>query len=236
MRKIKKGFTLIELLVVIAIIAILAAMLLPALSQAREKARQAGCLNNLKQIYLAIEMYANDYEEFYPVPYLSEYGNYWSNILYALYFNNCGLTYLGPDGTYATYIDYIGYSSDGCSNERGTVFHCPSAITGALSWTGERVRYPVSYAINARLGIDHTDSGKRTRLYYPSETFLVMDTNNTQRPYSDNQIYYQLEPFPCRIPIHSGGLNVLFCDGHVGWMKADSLPVSGTDTFWEGTK
>ena len=62
----KNGFTLIELLVVIAIIAILAAMLLPALSKAREKARQAACMSNLKQIGLAIMMYVEDHSEFLP--------------------------------------------------------------------------------------------------------------------------------------------------------------------------
>ncbi|MCD6408158.1 prepilin-type N-terminal cleavage/methylation domain-containing protein [bacterium] len=56
------GFTLIELLVVIAIVAILAAMLLPALSKAREKARQANCINNLKQLHTAIMLYVQDWE------------------------------------------------------------------------------------------------------------------------------------------------------------------------------
>ena len=62
----KKAFTLIELLVVIAIIAILAAILFPVFSQAREKARQASCISNLKQIGLGLLQYLQDYDEAFP--------------------------------------------------------------------------------------------------------------------------------------------------------------------------
>jgi prepilin-type N-terminal cleavage/methylation domain-containing protein len=62
----RKGFTLIELLVVIAIIAILAAILLPALARARESARRAACINNMKQHGLSLYMYAQDASEYIP--------------------------------------------------------------------------------------------------------------------------------------------------------------------------
>ena len=62
----RRGFTLIELLVVIAIIAILAAILFPVFAKAREKARQASCLSNVKQMCLALMQYAQDYDETLP--------------------------------------------------------------------------------------------------------------------------------------------------------------------------
>jgi len=62
----KSAFTLIELLVVIAIISILAAILFPVFGRARENARRASCMSNLKQIGLAIMQYTQDYDEKYP--------------------------------------------------------------------------------------------------------------------------------------------------------------------------
>jgi prepilin-type N-terminal cleavage/methylation domain-containing protein len=72
---IRRGFTLIELLVVIAIIAILAALLLPALAAAREKARRSACINNLKQMGVALESYCGDYGQY--LPNTHAYGGFW---------------------------------------------------------------------------------------------------------------------------------------------------------------
>jgi general secretion pathway protein G len=66
MRDARRGFSLIEILVVLAIIAILAAIIFPVFSAARGKARATKCMANLKQLGMAVEMYASDYDELYP--------------------------------------------------------------------------------------------------------------------------------------------------------------------------
>ena len=134
-RAVARGFTLIELLVVIAIIAILAALLLPALAAAKRKAKLAQCQSNFHQIGLASNVYANDYNDYYPICKIGggNSGSQFNQITsqhYTLYIaNGPAHTHInqGINGNPSTVsFDCLGhlYETHGIGN--GMVFFCPA--------------------------------------------------------------------------------------------------------------
>lgn len=134
----QKGFTLIELLVVIAIIAVLAAILFPVFAQARERARMAGCLSNMRQASLAVQMYAQDYDETlvpaanYAVPTPSR--PIWSQMVEP-YVKNTAV-FQCPSATNSAYPanwDGRGYASIGITSQ---LSYDPAAAEGFSSVVG----------------------------------------------------------------------------------------------------
>jgi len=139
----KRAFTLIELLVVIAIIAILAAILFPVFAQARDKARQAACLSNAKQLGLAVMMYSQDYDETY------FFQSAWDEVV------DLGAGFWGP--SYQTYIRWPTAHLPYVKNK--DVFTCPSDKVRqgrgyqAPPGLGYGVPWAISYGPNLHLMI-----------------------------------------------------------------------------------
>ena len=206
------AFTLIELLVVIAIIAILAAMLLPALSSAKQRAWTISCNSNLHQIGLGMRMYADEHNEFYP-----QSGTYiqWD--------------VTDPDGSglYSWMQQIISYTVT------TNVYRCPGNVQLRLNLQG-----PFNYfnGCNAAYGdTGHFAPVKATKILYPSAYVLGGDTAGIQSAtgmltfftddadkddYTQNCVGGAADPSITEAwQIHSKGQNIMFADGHSKWYK-----------------
>ncbi|HVU07982.1 MAG TPA: prepilin-type N-terminal cleavage/methylation domain-containing protein [Verrucomicrobiae bacterium] len=201
-----KGFTLIELLVVIAIIAILAAMLLPALASAKQKAWAVTCTSNLHQISLGMKMFADDNNEFYP-----QSG---ANIAW-----NTNTPDASTNGWMQQIFSYVGNTN---------AYHCPGNVQLPVA-----NQSPFNYFNGVRAA--YIDAGqfaavKNTRILFPSAYVLSGDTiDNAQYffrddcdkdDYSQNCVGGEVNGTPAvQWQAHNKGQNILFADGHAKWYK-----------------
>ncbi len=202
----RRGFTLIELLVVIAIIAILAAILFPVFARAREKARQASCLSNVKQMTLGFLMYAQDYDErmcprYYRYDPSVAGGPHWPTLIYP---------YVKNEQVYQ------------CPSTNGDSYGYNNTVLDYTSLAQAQTPAELVMLCDVKKGWDvNGNTGWRLSVGRPSQFGdppQVPANDADEEPVAGDPLY------TCRPRgVHNGGSNVGFLDGHSKWYRTDQF-------------
>jgi prepilin-type N-terminal cleavage/methylation domain-containing protein/prepilin-type processing-associated H-X9-DG protein len=208
-KKIKYAFTLLELLIVIAIITILVSMLLPALTNAKERTKQITCMSNLKQLHLGIGLYTNDYD--YYMPQHKNSPTVWGHILYTnSYIRNLNIFYCAKTTEFAGKIS--------------TGLNAPYAKAFFISQNDVWFRF-TSYGYNvAGIGDDYNNNWAKTAPASPAKPGII---KNPSSKILAADTVYSWDNFPRYIieaqtgtddgtiqKRHLKNTNILWVDGH----------------------